>query len=211
MIKLVLLMLLGMKGGGFGGFQISYIKPRISPLNELNKKYGLSEFGDILSYGGGGYAIIGKIIIGGMGFGGNKTVKNDTLKVRYSAGGGFFEMGYEILDLGILTLYPMLGIGGYGETIEIFPTRGDINWNDFYTASKRFSAASSGGFTLSPQISLLVFPSNFFIGIMIKAGSTLRLSKTWKLSDGYRLLDTPEFDNFVPHVDIMIFWGGKAG
>lgn len=52
MIKFTMLMLLAMKGGGFGGFQISYVIPEITPINDMNRQYGLPEFGNVIGFGG---------------------------------------------------------------------------------------------------------------------------------------------------------------
>ncbi len=208
MIKIALLTAVISSGGGLGGFQIAYMNPEIAPINTLNRQYGLPSFGNLLALGGGGYAIAGKILFGGFGFGGSESVENDSMRVEYSKGAGYFTAGLQLVHRKFFYLFPTISFGGYSETITISPQNSDISWNSLYQNTARMSIVKRSGISLSPGLSILLFSNGLPLGLMLNAGYTLRTGRKWNFEDGSKLLNAPSFKKFVPVISMTLLSGG---
>ncbi len=80
--------------------------------------------------GGGGFAIIKGLVIGGRGVGGAFTKKMNVngVKAEYSFGGGEFNLGRVILHRKSLLSFLYMGIGGYDYGVELEnSTAGDVD------------------------------------------------------------------------------------
>lgn len=106
-------------GAGYFGFRISNYN--LSNLNEALSASKLQEFNNLsVSFGGGGYGVINKLVIGGEGYSSVVDKKEDTS--FYSSSqfeSGMFQIGYVIFNNKKLFLYPGLGIGSMMQTIKI--------------------------------------------------------------------------------------------
>lgn len=114
------------RGEGRGYFMFGGNQLDMDDLNLRLKESGLTRFSDnYLSLGGGGHAIVNdRIVIGGEGhalLGRTKSsmVHDTDYGSKFSAGYGFFDLGYVILRGGGLDVYPLLGIGGGGISMKI--------------------------------------------------------------------------------------------
>lgn len=108
--------------GGAGYFMVG---GKLIPLKEANTlltSKGYPEMkGFMVSIGGGGHSELGRFIIGGEGgsivSGGEGT--NEKFHTSFSAGYGFLNVGYMVYSTKNVSIYPMLGIGGGGVSIEV--------------------------------------------------------------------------------------------
>jgi len=114
------------RGEGRGYLMIGGNQLDMDDLNSRLKDNGFTRFSDnYLSLGGGGHAIVNdRIVIGGEGhalLGRTKssTVRDTDYGSKFSAGYGFFDLGYVLLRSGGLDAYPVLGIGGGGVSMNI--------------------------------------------------------------------------------------------
>ena len=122
--------------GGKGYFAIGWSALDLGPLNDVLASSGyrpISE--DFLSLGGGGYAVLGRFVIGGQGHGylgegedislGGQNFRTDVL-----AGMGFVDLGWVLWSGGGCSLTPLVGLGGGGMSLQIdalaAPTFGEV-------------------------------------------------------------------------------------
>ena len=111
-------------GGGFGYFTFGYYSANISPLNDVLIANGFDAMSrGFIMRGGNGYGLIGRILIGGGGFGlgENSTRKGNTV-IRISGGGGGFELGYLLFKRKNFFLFPKVTMGGGGWSLTISST-----------------------------------------------------------------------------------------
>jgi hypothetical protein len=216
LLALQLLLSYGGTYGGFGGFFFGGNTPAIEDLNSTLKNNGLPELETpFLTTGGGGYALIGKIFLGGSGFGGRGVAEGDSLKIVASTGGGFFEFGLQHLLHRSLIGYLMLGIGGYGIELELRPYLEDVEFEDLLKDPKRTSTLSMGGFALETALGLHYwFPmgkKGSFLSLFLKGGLIFTPSLgDWKLKDGAEVLKGPDVGSIHPVFQIGVCFGGKA-
>lgn len=133
---------------GVGYFSGGYQKQDMSEISTAlnNNGYGTIE-DDFYSFGGGGYGQIGKILIGGEGYAMSKLASNSgTNETVFSTGYGFFNLGYVLNSSKHFKIYPALGIGGYGSTINI--KESGSNFDNILDGSKKNISLSHGGMLL---------------------------------------------------------------
>ena len=123
-------------------------------INTSLANAGYSKFSDkLFSLGGGGHAFINKLIIGGNGgaiIGGEEsgTNTNGNFKTSLTAGYGFFDIGYVLHSKGGLTIYPLIGLGAGGVSLQIAESAVPT-FNDVLANPKRGARLSTGGFLVS--------------------------------------------------------------
>jgi hypothetical protein len=156
------------KGRGYGGFVLSYMMPDLSALSTEFEAHGLPAVDEnIITYGGGGWGGT-NLMVGGWGFGGGRRFDSDSVSVRMTYGGGFFEPGYFINIWKGFGIMPMVGIGGTAVTLKLRPRLGDIDFGELLDTPGRTSEVSYGTFTVAPALAILI-PIEF-IAIQIKGG-----------------------------------------
>jgi hypothetical protein len=98
--------------GGRGFFMVGANTMDIDKLNARLKNNGYQTFSKTgIAFGGGGFGILNRLIIGGEGFGvslGSKsgTVGADTYKTSLNGGYGLFKIGYVVYKRGGFIFYP---------------------------------------------------------------------------------------------------------
>lgn len=202
--------------GGFGGFIGGGQFPAIDEVNSVLSDHGIPEISSpVFSTGGGGYALIGNIFIGGSGYGGKATSKTSNLTVETSIGGGAFEFGYQRLLLRSLLGYVFLGIGGYGITMELRPKLADASFGEVIDSPQRMSIISIAGFAFETALALHYWipmgkkPS--FLSLMLKGGAQLLPSPgDWKLRDGAEVTTGPSIGKAHPFISVGVFFGGRV-
>ncbi|MBN2464205.1 hypothetical protein JXD38_01080, partial [candidate division WOR-3 bacterium] len=109
--------------GGFGCFG-----PTIGIVNFNGLNQAFSDGGIQLTdkpsslqwgFGGAGFVLIDRVVLGGGGWGSSQTIGSDDLRATIQIAGGEFDLGYQILSLKRLLIAPVLGIGGGGYSIEL--------------------------------------------------------------------------------------------
>lgn len=86
---------------------------------------------NLISLGGGGHGIIGRVIIGGEGHGfiGKKTT-GEKYNTSIGIGYGLFDIGYIAYSTRGLNIYPLLGLGGGGINIRIVERKETLSFDD---------------------------------------------------------------------------------
>ncbi len=115
-------------GAGYFAFRISNYD--FKNLNDVLKANNLKEFNNLsVSYGGGGYGIINRLVLGGEGFTASSNNQLDTAyKSSMNLEYGLFKIGYLLINNKKLFIYPSLGIGSIQQQIKIVEnTQKDFN------------------------------------------------------------------------------------
>ncbi|TET22721.1 MAG: hypothetical protein E3J71_05045 [Candidatus Stahlbacteria bacterium] len=196
-VFLVLILAVAALGAkGYGGFVVSYMMPDFDALNEeLSDVQGMARIEDdyIITYGGGGWGGGDHLMFGGWGFGGGRRFYGNTVSIKMTYGGGFFEPGYFINIWKGFGIMPMVGIGGTAVTLKLRPRLGDIDFGELLDNPGRTSEVSFRTFTLAPSLTILI-PIEF-IAIQIKGGYMWSpFHGGWELEDGADLRKAPEIN-----------------
>ncbi len=197
------------KGRGYGGFVLSYMMPDLSKLSSEFTAHGLPAVDEnIITYGGGGWGG-GNLMVGGWGFGGGRRFDSDSVSVRMTYGGGFFEPGYFINIWKGFGIMPMVGIGGTAVTLKLRPRLGDIDFGELLDTPGRTSEVSYGTFTVAPALAILI-PIEF-IAIQIKGGYMWSpFSGEWTIEDGADLRKAPEINPSGIYAQAGLLFGGGS-
>lgn len=199
--------------GGFGCFGPTVGIVDFSGLDSTFLKGGITQnLGSMQwGFGGAGFALIDRIVIGGSGWGSSQTVGSDSLRATVEIAGGEFDLGYQIFSLKRLLIAPMLGIGGSGYTIELQKLSGmpltfdSLLQNPGYTSRVSFS-----GLTLSPQLMITVPIS--FVGLQLRGGYCYTpMNPQWVLEGGSKLARGPAISKGMPFVTLNVVFGGFEG
>jgi hypothetical protein len=200
--------------GGFGCFGPTVGIVNFSGLDDalasggVSQKLGSMQWG----FGGGGFAIIDRAVIGGSGWGSSLTVGSNDLRATVEISGGEFDLGYQLITLKNLLVAPVLGIGGSGYTIELQklagmpPTFDSLLRNPGYTSTVSFSSLA-----LSPQLMITVPIS--FTGLQLRGGYCyIPMNPQWALEGGSKLAQGPAINKGMPFVTLNVVFGGfEAG
>ncbi len=143
-------------GGGFGYFTVGYFGADMSALNDVLESRGFDRLsGGFIMRGGNGYGLIGRILIGGGGFGlGENTVRKGNTVVRLTGGGGGFELGYLIFRSKNFFLFPRVSMGGGGWNLVISSTD-PVNFDDALSGDYREAKLEGGSYMLGAGLLLL--------------------------------------------------------
>ena len=199
--------------GGFGCFGPTVGIVNFSGLDDalatggITRKLGSMQWG----FGGGGYAIIDRVVIGGSGWGSSQTVGSNDLRATVEISGAEFDLGYVLYSQRHLLVAPVLGIGGSGYTIELQkisgmpPTFDSLLQNPGYTSKVSFSSL-----TLSPQLMVTVPIS--FVGVSLRGGYCYTpMNPQWELKGGSKLAQGPAISKGMPFVTLNVAIGGFEG
>lgn len=137
--------------GGGGFFAIGANLTNLDPLNDQLTQAGYPTFAtEMLSIGGGGYGVAaGQLLIGGEGYGlitGDKSYQGRNLSV--DGGYGLFNLGYLFRPIQNLHVYPLLGFGGGGLSLEIGST-GAETFDDVLDTPNRSATLEKSSLLLS--------------------------------------------------------------
>lgn len=205
------------EGGGRGYFMFGGKIIDIKSLNSRLERKGYSKLSDnFISLGGGGHGIIGRVIIGGEGHGliGRETTSG-SYKTSIGAGYGFFNFGYIVYSSKRLSVYPLLGLGGGGMSLEIIE-REPISFDEVLDNPKRSAELSICGFLLNLALGIDYLlklggdekgEGGLVFGLRI--GYTLTPIKgSWEM-DGIDISGGPEIGITGPYIRLMIGGGGR--
>lgn len=96
---------------------VEYLKKAISLVRWLG--YPLRQSIPV-SFGGGGYAQLGRLLIGGFGGGGGTRGEDEHYTASLGAGFGGAQVGFALINAAWLRVYPLAGFGGGGEGFAAF-------------------------------------------------------------------------------------------
>ena len=121
--------------GGFGYFMSGpafVLSSKVDNYLSTEDVLGPSYKAPTISVGAGGegFAILGRVIIGGGGFGLSQFVQHcDSASLTQSGGWGYFKTGYIVWSKKYSFMSANIGVGGFGYNYEI---RNDIAKNGIY-------------------------------------------------------------------------------
>ena len=200
--------------GGFGCFGPSVGLVNFDGLNAAFCGADTS-FGKLNSmhwgFGGAGFALIDRIVIGGSGWDGSQTVASDSLRAQVEISGGEFDLGYQVLSIEHLLVAPVLGIGGSGYSIELQKLSGDVpNFDSLLQHPGRTSTVSFSTFSLTPQLMVTV-PIDF-VGLQLRGGYAYTpMNPEWQLDNGGKLPTGPAIAKGMPFATLSVVFGGFEG
>ena len=207
---------------GMGYFMLGYDIPDLGELNSVLKTAGYPTFSDqFITLGGGGHSMVHCFILGGEGHamvGDDQSVilGETEYKVNLSGAYGFFDIGFAVISTPRFHLYPFLGIGGGGYTLQI--TKNDKPTFDSVLVNPGLNSnLSSGGFMLQVGVGLDYFlpvsEREDGVGgpvIGLRAGYLLTPIKgDWILQDT-EILGGPNLGIKGPYVRLMLGGGGSS-
>ncbi len=203
------------EGGGY--FMVGSSVIDLKALNSKLEEKGYPSLSDnLLSLGGGGYGIIGRVMIGGEGHGLiGKGGTEKGYKTSVGGGYGFFNLGYVVYSRNNLKVYPLIGLGVGGMTFTIVEER-SLSFDEILDDPKRGVWLSTGGFLLN-----LALGTEYLLklgevekeegGLILGAriGYVLAPFKDgWKM-DEIGVSGGPEASVAGPYLRLMIGGGGR--
>ncbi|HOP25504.1 MAG TPA: hypothetical protein PLO45_09360 [Defluviitoga sp.] len=203
--------------GGIGGVDIGAKWMDVSELNKMLKKNKLPELsGPAFLAGGGGYALLGKVLYGGEGYGIYMLEKADEYTLKLDVGYGLFDIGYLIYAKQALRIYGIggVGFGGMKFNISKDPTSKKFDdlltnyWENSFESGviPIFKIGAGADYILAPKGS----SSTGGLAIGISAGYVFAPFDPiggWELSDT-SVSNVPKFGPTGPYITIKI--GGGA-
>jgi hypothetical protein len=140
-------------GGGFIGMGVRTID--VADLNSTLRRFDYPTFQQhMLAFGGGGYALRGRVLIGGEGYGlsGQREDRADgTYSTRLTGGFGTLNIGYLAAHSERITVYPLIGAGGAGVQLDI-AERGSPTFEQVLEFPGRSSKLATGSFLVTLSI-----------------------------------------------------------
>lgn len=213
LLVLILLTLVSARttAGGYGAFGPCIALLNYEKINNTFQRYGFTSLSNRhWLFGGGGYALTNRVLIGGAGWGGTQSVVSESLNVlcQVNYGGGEFRTGYVIFDFRHLLVAPGLGIGGGGYSISLSPENRTVpSFDTLLTNPGRTSTVDFSGFSLNPQLTFILPFS--FIGLELRGGYNIGpLGANWRLEDGGTILRGPEMTKGNLWFSLNIILGG---
>jgi hypothetical protein len=161
----------GLGYGFFGGFAGGYnVEEELSQVGSLGNDFVLGDVG--MQFGGGGSALIaGTVVVSGKGMGWAVPSEHPQgARVLVQGGGGGLDIGWAVLNSDYNLLFPSVGVGGYGMSVEITNTLAlqDVRFGDAAVAPDSTQVFSSGffafDFSLAYQRLLFFGPGGFAVG-----------------------------------------------
>jgi len=136
--------------GGAGYLMLGVNSTSISGLNESLMAGGYSAHPRrFFSLGGGGHAVIGRLILGGEGQTlAGREAGNPAYKTTLSGGFGLFNLGYVLCSGEDFMIYPLAGIGAGEIDLEIME-RGTASFEEVLDNPGRGSKLATSGFLLN--------------------------------------------------------------
>lgn len=198
------------KFGLAGGLTTSWISPNFDEINNQLPKFGINDKfdGGILTWGGSGYVyvmLVDDLRIGGMGFGGTKSVISNSngfnSEVKYGLSGGAFTIEYTLPFVKRIAISLGGMIGGGKLTIEQFQNDEKFSWQDTWDefnnigGTQNISRKMENNYlTISPIINVDV-PLNRFFAIRIGSGYQFAINEKWTIENEKTLTNVPSSVN----------------
>lgn len=118
------------RSGGYGYFSMGYQSMNVQALNERFNAAGFPSMNSLgVSTGGGGIAVINRIVVGGEGWAMNAgDVTSNGYTSTLSGGGGVGQIGY-MFGNKKMSFYPLIGFGGAATSVNIRPDGGSLTFD----------------------------------------------------------------------------------
>lgn len=199
--------------GGFGCFGPTVGLVNFDSLNAALAGGGITQNLESMhwGFGGAGFALIDRVVIGGSGWGGSQTVGSNDLRATVEIAGGEFDLGYQVFSMEHLLIAPVLGIGGSGYTIELQKLSGmPLTFNSLLKDPGYTSTVSFSTLSLTPQLMITVPFS--FVGLQLRGGYCYTpTNPEWTLEGGSKLSSGPTISKGMPFATLNVVFGGFEG
>jgi len=198
------------KFGLAGGLTTSWIFPNFNEINKQLPSFGINEKfdGGILTWGGSGYVyimLVDDLRIGGMGFGGTKSVISNSngfnREVKYGLSAGAFTVEYTLPFVKRVAISLGGMIGGGKITIEQFQNKNDFAWQETWNEFNNLNGTDNisrkmenNYFTISPTINIDV-PLTRFFALRVGSGYQFTLNESWTIENAKTLKNVPSSVN----------------
>jgi len=201
-------------GNGFFGIGVNGVN--LAPLNDRLGGAGYPTFPtELLAVGGGGYGVVAdRLMVGGTGYGLIAPSRADQgREVSVRGGYGLFTMGYRFQPDDQLVVYPQVGVGGGGLSLDIGSTGAD-DFDDVLNQPNREASLQKGSVLVSLgagaeyRLGTPEEPGGVRLGL--RAGYILApYSSDWALGED-RLSGGPDATFSGPYVRLTISgWGDE--
>ncbi|MCX7876647.1 MAG: hypothetical protein N2321_10845 [Melioribacteraceae bacterium] len=194
--------------GAAGGVSPTFIFTNLDMLNKEIKNFGLPEMSNnLFTFGGGGYVylmIVENLRVGGIGFGGSKSVKGSVFlsgnklnrEVDYDFGFGGLTLEYSLPFIKGVAVSVGVIFGGGTQVISIYESKGNYNWNNVWPSNSNFASTVSNEiknnfFSITPTLNIDL-PLTRFVALRIGGGYILNFSDEWKLNNEQSLFNVPK-------------------
>ncbi len=207
------------KHGGFGAGYFSFGPNwiQISKLNAVLTSAGYSPLtSHVVALGGGGFGGKKRLIWGGEGFGfSSGSVTAHSNEIRLGGGYGLFNLGYLLYKRPRLGLYPLLGFGGGGFSLQIASQNKPASFEALLQKPEGNLQLTSGEFLLNVGVgfyTLLATPKRpdriggFLLGIRV--GYLISAFRSNWTAGNEEIPNSPEAPFAGPYIHFMIGGGG---
>jgi hypothetical protein len=202
--------------GGAGYFAIGTNVLGVDALNDRLDAFGYPTFGSaFLSLGGGGYGVVGgRVLLGGEGHGLIRPSQSvGGRDVSVGGGYGLATIGYLAVAQSNWRVYPQLGVGAGGFSVDIGSAGAATEFDDVLDDPNRSAELSRGSLLVSLALNATYELSGpgeaggFRIGV--QAGYLFApYSSDWRL-DQDALSDGPDAGFDGPFIRLLIGGGGE--
>jgi hypothetical protein len=210
------MILMNDKYGGAGYFMPGASMLNVNNLNAMLNNAGYPSLsGNLISYGGGGHGVWNRWVIGGHGHSLVGTPENSNNYTLDLAGGmGFIDFGYTLFTRPKMDIYPLLGIGLGGITLDIAEDTPQ-DFMDLLNNPDSGTEISQGGFLLDFSINAtylidmadLPFEREGLI-IGLQGGYVLDpTDNTWYMN-GNEVSNGPVMNMSGPYLRLLVGGGG---
>lgn len=226
MRKFFVLMVVGLiafceTGGGGGGYVIGFDAFDFSSLNSFLNARGFGSIDKyIFSEGGMGYARIGKIMLGGSGYGFSNDISNNDYLCKITVSYGGFEAGYALFSIADFNISAIFGVGCGSITLRVDENFYPPTFDSVFINPGRTSIISSDYTVLKAELGidyLLAFgkSGNSGGGLLfgIRAGYIYTPSKPdWKFTEiNTEIIGGPNVILKGPYIHFLVIGGGGFG
>jgi hypothetical protein len=208
--------------GGKGAFMIGWSGLDLEPLNQVLVASGYPPFEeDYLTLGGGGFAVLGRFVIGGQGHGylpdkQDVSLASGNQRTSLAAGVGFVDLGVVAWSRRGLSLIPFVGLGGGALLFEI-QELSSPSFGEVLQQPGRRSQLSTSGFLVDLGVNL-----DWLVGPVrddVRFGAAVGLRVGWIFSpfqgdwqlDGRDIAGGPRMGVEGPYVRFMLGGGSVKG
>jgi len=194
------------KFGIAGGINATWMFPNYDEINKQLPAFGIDDelSGGLLTWGGGGYVyllIVDDLRIGGMGFGGTKSVSSNSngfnREVIYGMSGGAFTVEYTLPFVKRIGISFGGMIGGGKLTVDLYKNNNDFSWQETWdefndpegieNISRRIK---NNYITLTPTLNIDV-PFTRFFAVRVGTGYQFTMSECWTIENNKTLENVP--------------------
>jgi hypothetical protein len=205
------------EAGGGGFFALGVNATNLSPLNDRLRQAGYPTFpSELVAIGGGGYGVVAdRLMIGGEGYGLIAPSRGyQGRDVSVGGGYGLFTLGYRFRPADGVRVYPLVGVGGGGLSLDIGSTGGE-QFGDVLENPNRSATLEKGSVLVSlgagAAYRFQTGTEHGGVQVGLRAGYLLAPYDTDWVLDENQLSGGPDATFSGPFVRLLVGgWGGAS-